>query len=76
MSDTIELLEAIGRAASLRYASAGELTSMLERAQASAALTAAAVSGDSAELSQELGCGPLDPPQTGQTVFDEEEGLD
>ena len=73
MSDTIELLEAIGRDASLRYASTGELTSMLEQAQASAALTAAAASGDSTQLSAEFGCGPLDPPQS--TQFPSQESM-
>lgn len=66
MSDTIELLEAIGRDASLRYAPSGELAGILERAQASAPLTAAAASGDITLLSQEFVSGPLNPPQANQ----------
>jgi len=62
MSDTIELLEAIGRDASLRHASATELAGVLERVQASTSLKAAVARGDSAELSRELGGKPTDPP--------------
>jgi hypothetical protein len=64
MMDTIELLEAIGRDASLRHASTEELSDMLEQAQASGALKAAAASGDRMLLSGELGNKPLQPPQT------------
>jgi len=64
MTDTIELLEAIGRDASLRHASAEDLTGMLEQAQASGALKAAVASGDRMLLSEELGNEPLAPPQT------------
>ena len=64
MMDTIELLETIGRDASLRHASTEELTGMLEQAQASDALKAAAASGDRMRLSEELGNKPLVPPQT------------
>jgi hypothetical protein len=64
MVDTIELLETIGRDASLRHASAEELTGMLEQVQASDALKAAAASGDRMRLSEELGNKPLAPPQT------------
>jgi len=55
MSDTIELLEAIGRNAALRHASADELASMLEQAEASAALKGAVAAGDSSLLSEEFG---------------------
>jgi hypothetical protein len=55
MSDTIELLEAIGRDASLRHASSEDLTSALLEAQASQALTAAVASGDSSKLAEEFG---------------------
>jgi hypothetical protein len=64
MTDTIELLETIGRDASLRHASTEELTDMLEQAQASDALKAAAASGDRMLLSKELGSKPLVPPQS------------
>jgi hypothetical protein len=64
MTDTIELLETIGRDASLRHASTEELTGMLEQAQASGALKAAAATGDRMQLSAELGSKPLVPPQS------------
>ncbi|WP_267220908.1 hypothetical protein [Dyella silvae] len=54
MADTIELLEAIGRDASLRHATADALAAVLERAKASHALTAAAATGDSAHLKKEF----------------------
>lgn len=54
MTDTIELLETIGRDASLRYASAGELGAALASAQASDGLRLAATSGDGAQLRAEL----------------------
>ena len=73
MSDTIELLEAIGRDALLRHASAEELTRLLEQAQASEALTTAVVSGDSSQLSKELGCGRMDPPQSSQGSVHEDD---
>jgi hypothetical protein len=71
MLDTIELLEAIGRDASLRHASAEELTNMLEQAQASVALTAAVASGDSSRLSEEFGHKAMYAPQDSQAFFDE-----
>jgi len=55
MTDTIELLETIGSDASLRYAPADELKSVLERAKASTELTMAMASGDSTLLRQMLG---------------------
>lgn len=65
MTDTIELLEAIGSDASLRYARADELKSVLEQAQASAELAAAVSAGDSAPLRAELGIQQV--PQAPQT---------
>jgi hypothetical protein len=59
MSDTIDLLEAIGKNASLRYASAQELADTLEQADASEALKAAAMAGDSSLLCTELGHEPM-----------------
>ncbi|WP_266159428.1 hypothetical protein [Dyella silvatica] len=73
MSDTIDLLEAIGRDASLRHASAEELSDMLAQAQASAALTSAAAHGDSSLLSAELGYIPMQTPQITQSPGHEED---
>jgi hypothetical protein len=73
MADTIDLLEAIGRDATLRHASAGELGDLLERAQATAALKAAVASGDSAALSAEFGQKPNQAPQSVQSPAHEEE---
>jgi hypothetical protein len=67
MSDTIDLLEAIGRDATLRHASTKELTHMLEQAKASDALTSAVVLGDSTQLFVELGHRPMSVPQVVQT---------
>jgi hypothetical protein len=73
MSDTIELLEVIGRDASLRYASAEDLVRALEQAQASDALAAAAVSGDISELVAELGPKPMNVPQISQAPAREDD---
>ncbi|HWX67681.1 MAG TPA: hypothetical protein VNZ27_14780 [Rhodanobacter sp.] len=59
MSDTIELLSAIGQNAALRYASAEELAHTLEQADASEAFKAAVISGNSSRLSEELGQKPM-----------------
>lgn len=71
MQDTIELLEAIGRDASLRHASSEELANIL--AQAPAALREAAATGDGVKLAQQLGKQPAEPPQATQAPFREEE---
>jgi len=55
MTDTIELLEAIGSDASLRYAQADELQAVLEQAQASIELKTAVSLGDQAPLRDEFG---------------------
>ena len=55
MADTIDLLEAIGQDASLRYASSEALTHILEQAKASAALTTAVALGESLRLFEEFG---------------------
>lgn len=55
MPDTIELLEAIGRDASLRHISAEDLANLLRQVQASEALTKTVVSGDRSWLSEEFG---------------------
>lgn len=55
MTNTIELLETIGRDASLRHASTDVLSHALDGLNASDALKQAAVSGDDAPLTRELG---------------------
>lgn len=54
MSDTLDLLEVIGRDASLRHASTEELAKILFHAHASEILTAAVASGDSSMLFREF----------------------
>ncbi|GLQ94961.1 hypothetical protein [Dyella acidisoli] len=73
MADTIELLEAIGQNASLRYASADELTRMLEQEKASKGLTAAVALGDCAPLFAELGPKPMNAPQISQAPAREDD---
>ncbi|PTR32528.1 hypothetical protein C8J98_10581 [Luteibacter sp. OK325] len=72
MSHTIELLEAIGRDASLRHASSEELARVLQQAKASEALTAAVASGDRSLLAVELGNKINDVPQATQSPGYEE----
>lgn len=55
MSNTIELLEAIGKDASLRHASGEDLSQALSGLQASEGLKRAAISGDDGLLAKELG---------------------
>jgi hypothetical protein len=55
MSNTIELLETIGRDASLRHASPENLSQALDEMDANAGLKMAAASGDRDHLAQELG---------------------
>lgn len=55
MTDTIDLLESIGRDASLRRASPGELEHALEQMQASDSLKRAAASGQATLIKTELG---------------------
>ncbi|MBE1162536.1 hypothetical protein [Dyella acidiphila] len=57
MLDTIDLLEAIGKDASLRHASSEQLAHTLEQVGASTALKAAAMTGDRSKLSADLGGG-------------------
>lgn len=76
MTDTIDLLEAIGRDASLRHASAEELTKILEEARASEGLAAAAASGDGTLLSGEFGSRHMYSTQVSQTPAHEEEESD
>ncbi|PXV54100.1 hypothetical protein SAMN04487785_114122 [Dyella jiangningensis] len=67
MTDTMELLEAIGQDASLRHATADALGDMLDTAEASDALKAAVASGDSAWLAQEFGTRVVCGSQSSQT---------
>ncbi|WP_239537932.1 hypothetical protein [Dyella mobilis] len=55
VTDTIELLETIGKSAVLRHAPTEELMRELERADASDALKAAAKAGDGSLLGEEFG---------------------
>lgn len=55
MSDTVELLEAIGRDASLRHAPRDQLARILEAANASRGLLEMINDGDSTALTAELG---------------------
>jgi hypothetical protein len=73
MSDTIDLLDAIGQDASLRHASADDLSLVLERANASEALKAAVAAADSSLLSAELGPKPTQAPQISNSPGHEEE---
>ena len=73
MTDTIDLLEAIGSNASLRYASPGDLAAMLDAAHATDALKAAAGTGNRAFLANELGGITMHHSQTSQTAIEEEE---
>jgi hypothetical protein len=73
MRDTIDMLEAIGSDASLRRASAEELTQVLVEAKASEALTAAVASGNTAALLVELGHRAMNSPQISQVPGHEEE---
>ncbi|HVI57136.1 MAG TPA: hypothetical protein VM621_19000 [Luteibacter sp.] len=66
MLDTIEMLEVIGRDASLRHASAHDLGTALAKAHASEALTAAVASGDTSALFAELGYKLMQVPQVNQ----------
>jgi hypothetical protein len=76
MSDTIDLLNAIGQDATLRHASADELAPMLEQARASAALKSAIAAGDSSLLSAEFGHKPNQTPQITHVPGHEEDESD
>ena len=75
MRDTIDLLEAIGRDATLRHASPEDLAGVLEQADATACLTTAVATGDPAMLAAEFGDRPQPPTQVSQLPgWEEEEG--
>lgn len=66
MRDTIDLLETIGRDASLRHAPAEELAGILRQAQAHPQLAMAAASGDKTLLADEFGHKVMHMPQVSQ----------
>ena len=76
MADTIELLESIGRNASLRHASASDLGKMLDDMQASDELKRSASSGNLEHLKMELGDKSMtvNHSTNGSCEEDEEEG--
>jgi hypothetical protein len=76
MRDTVELLEAIGRDATLRRASAEALTQALEANEASAGLRELVASGDSTGLTAELGLKQLHVEHMVQTGGHEGDGHD
>jgi len=73
-ADTIELLEAIGSDASLRYAQADELIGVLDQVQASAELTTAAALCDGAPLRDQYGAQQM--PQIQSPGHDDDEDED
>ncbi len=73
MSDTIELLDAIGRDASLRHAQSEELTRRLIEAGASPALKNAAATGERSPLIEELAPRQNQQPQVVNAPCHEEE---
>ncbi|HKR76704.1 MAG TPA: hypothetical protein VJR95_08545 [Rhodanobacter sp.] len=74
MTDTIELLEAIGGDASLRYAQADELKGVLELVQASTGLSMAVALGGGAPLRHELGLQKIsEAPQINSPGYGDEE---
>jgi hypothetical protein len=76
MSDTVELLESIGRDAKLRHASPEELARALEAADASAGLRELAVNGDGTTLTKELGLAQMHVEHHSQTGGHEGDGHD
>ena len=76
MRDTVQLLEAIGRDATLRHASPEELARVLEAADASAGLRELAARGDSTTLTGELGLVQMHVEHMSQTGGHESEGDD
>jgi hypothetical protein len=76
MIDTIDMLEAIGQDASLRYAPGDELVKVPAMAGASDALKAAVSSGDRSSLSAELGVRLMQATQVSQHPGREEEEPD
>jgi hypothetical protein len=73
MIDTIDMLEAIGQDASLRYASGDDLVKDPAMAEASDALRAAVSTGDGSGLSAELGLRVMQATQVSQHPGREDE---
>ncbi len=73
MHDTIDMLEAIGQDASLRYADGETLVTDTTLGAASEALRAAILSGHRAELLAELGAQPMQAMQGTQMPQREED---
>lgn len=67
MNDTIKLLEAIGKDATLRHASPEELAAALKDAEASDGLREYAATGDGAALTTELGLVKMHGEHSSQT---------
>lgn len=67
--DMLEMLEAIGSDASLRYASTAHLEHTLSKGRLSDALAAAVASGDASHLALEFGNTANFVPQAVQTFF-------
>ncbi|QDE39054.1 hypothetical protein FIV34_07495 [Luteibacter pinisoli] len=76
MRDTVDLLEAIGRDATLRHASADELARALDAAGASPGLRELAAHGDSTKLTEELGLQHMHVEHMSQTGGHEGDGHD
>lgn len=76
MLDTIDMLEAIGQDAMLRYAPGDELVKDPALTDASDALKAAVSTGDRSELSTELGVRVMEATQVSQRPGREEEEPD
>jgi hypothetical protein len=72
MSDSIDLLEAVGRDASLRRLPGDELARRLKKAGASDVLASAAIQRNSAVLCEEFGVRVMGQPNSGNTPFREE----
>ncbi|QDE38258.1 hypothetical protein FIV34_03095 [Luteibacter pinisoli] len=72
MSDSIDLLEAVGRDASLRRLPPDELARRLKEAGASDVLASAAVQQDSAVLCEEFGARFMGQPNSGNLPFRDE----
>lgn len=70
MTSTIELLETIGRDASLRHASGSALEQTLDDMGASEGLKSAAISGESERLNKELGPKPHEAIQVNHNPHD------
>lgn len=71
--DTIELLEAIGSDASLRYAAVDELKGVLERVRADAGFVKAVMAGDGSSLEAQFARPAVPMSHVSQTSTEEDE---